>query len=95
MINKIIYKEFQTGAVRADTLVSNAGPATYGILVTLVHVVNVSGPVICKTELVIVSSLGDGRVASTVNGGEALRTTMLGQSQHTTDISSCYRKVCK
>lgn len=32
----------------------------------------VSGPVICKTELVIVSSLGDGRVASTVNGGEAL-----------------------
>ena len=65
--------------MRADTLVSNAGPATYGILVTLVHVVNVSGPVICKTELVIVSSLGDGLVASTVNGGEALRTTCLAR----------------
>ena len=81
--------------MRADTLVSNAGPATYGILVTLVHVVNISGPVICKTELVIVSSLGNGRVTLTVNVGEALRTTMLGQSQHTTDISSCYRTVCK
>lgn len=58
----MIYREFQTGAVIADTLVSKAGPATYRILVTLVNVVNISGPVICKTEL-IVSSLEGGRVA--------------------------------
>lgn len=47
----------------ADTLVSKADPATYRILMTLVNVVNISGPVICKTELIIVSSLEDGQVA--------------------------------